>query len=112
MGGIRGNGLLPCSGHCSPTPSARHDGQLRKAAQSSGVAAQVIVRAHRPAFPGPTCTVPPAARAMAVQLCGERRVVSARATLASLADAQSTPTPLRLAARHALDILVNGDNVL
>ena len=44
----------------------------------------------------------PAARVMAVHICGERRVVSARATLVSLADAQSTPTPLRLAARHAL----------
>jgi len=54
----------------------------------------------------------PAARVMAVHLCGERRVATVRATLASLADASSTPTPLRLAARHALDILVNGDNVL
>ena len=47
----------------------------------------------------------PAARVMAVHLCGERRVVSARATLASLADAQSTPTPLRLAARASLRML-------
>ena len=54
----------------------------------------------------------PAARVMAVHLCGERRLAAARATLSALAAAQSTPTPLRLAARHALDILVNGDNVL
>jgi len=47
----------------------------------------------------------PATRVMAAHLCGERRVAAARATLASLADAPSTPTPLRLAARHALKLL-------
>ena len=50
----------------------------------------------------------PAARVMAVHICGERRVATARAILASLAAAQSTPTPLRLAARHSLCILANG----
>ncbi len=47
----------------------------------------------------------PAARVMAVHLCGERRVTAARATLSSLAEAPSTPTPLRLAARRAVDAL-------
>ena len=47
----------------------------------------------------------PASRVMAVHLCGERRVTAARATLASIADAPSTPAPLRLAACHALKLL-------
>jgi len=47
----------------------------------------------------------PAARVMAAHLCGERRVTAARATLSSLATSSSTPTPLRLAARHALGVL-------
>jgi len=50
----------------------------------------------------------PAARVMAAHLCGERRVSSARATLSSLAASSSTPTPLRLAARHALGSFTNG----
>lgn len=49
----------------------------------------------------------PAARVMAVHLCGERRLAAARASLSALADASSTPTPLRLAARNALGILAN-----
>ena len=49
----------------------------------------------------------PAARVMAVHLCGERRVAAARATLSSLADSSSTPTPLRLAARHALKAILS-----
>ena len=49
----------------------------------------------------------PAVRVMAAHLCGERRIVSARATLSSLADSSSTPTPLRLAARHALKAILS-----
>ena len=49
----------------------------------------------------------PAARVMAAHLCGERRVAAARATLSSLADSSSTPTPLRLAARHALKAILS-----
>ena len=40
----------------------------------------------------------PAARVMAVQLCGERRVVSARAALAAIAADSAQLAPLRLAA--------------
>ena len=47
----------------------------------------------------------PAARVMAAHLCGERRVTTARATLSSLAASSSSPTLLRLAARHALGVL-------
>jgi len=47
----------------------------------------------------------PAARVMAAHLCGERRVAAARAPLSSLVEAPSTPTPLRLAVRHALKLL-------
>ena len=49
----------------------------------------------------------PAARVMAAHLCGERRVTAARATLSSLATSSSTPTPLRLAARHALKAILS-----
>ena len=45
----------------------------------------------------------PAVRVMAAHLCGERRVAAARATLLALADAPATPTPLRLAARNAIE---------
>jgi len=45
----------------------------------------------------------PAARVMAAHLCGERRVAAARATLSALADDPATPTPLRLAARNAIE---------
>ena len=48
-----------------------------------------------------------AVRVLAVHLCGERRIAAARASLSALADASSTPTPLRLAARNALGILAN-----
>ena len=44
----------------------------------------------------------PAARVMAVHLCGERRLAAARSTLLALAEGASAPTPLRLAARHAI----------
>jgi len=44
---------------------------------------------------------------MAAHLCGERRVTAARATLSSLAASSSTPTPLRLAARHALKAILS-----
>ena len=37
-----------------------------------------------------------------VQLCGERRLTAARPALARLCADAATPTPLALAARHAL----------
>lgn len=40
----------------------------------------------------------PAARVMAAQLCGERRITSARASLATIAADRAHPEPLRLAA--------------
>ena len=43
-----------------------------------------------------------AARVMAAQLCGERRLAAARPALARLCADAATPTPLALAARHAL----------
>ena len=45
----------------------------------------------------------PAARAMAVQLCGERRVSAARSALESILDDGSAPEVLRSSARCALD---------
>ena len=50
-------------------------------------------------------TAAPAARVMAVQLCGERKIAAARPAIAALAAATDTPTPLRLAAAHALSLL-------
>lgn len=41
-------------------------------------------------------------RVMAAQLCGERRLTAARPALARLCGDAATPTPLALAARHAL----------
>jgi len=48
----------------------------------------------------------PAARVMAAQLCGERRVVSARASLAAIAADRAQPEPLRLAAANSAKSLV------
>ena len=50
-------------------------------------------------------TAAPAARVMAVQLCGERKIAAARPAIAALAAATDTPTPLRLAASHSLSLL-------
>ena len=50
-------------------------------------------------------TASPAARVMAVQLCGERRVVSARPALAALTAARAAPEPLRRSALHAIKVL-------
>lgn len=50
-------------------------------------------------------TASPAARVMAVQLCGERRIASARPTLAALAAARAAPEPLRRSAVHAIKVL-------
>ena len=47
----------------------------------------------------------PAARVMATQLCGERRVVSARAALAAIAADRREPEPLRLAAANSARLL-------
>ena len=47
----------------------------------------------------------PAARVMAVQLCGERKVASARPTLAALAADHAAPEPLRRSALHAIKVL-------
>jgi len=47
----------------------------------------------------------PAARVMAAQLCGERRVVSARAALAAIAADRREPEPLRLAAANSARLL-------
>ena len=47
----------------------------------------------------------PAARVMAIQLCGERKVAASRPAIASIAAAAEAPTPLRLAATHALSLL-------
>ena len=46
-----------------------------------------------------------AARVMAIQLCGERRVVSARAVLAAIAADDGAPETLRRSSRHALSLL-------
>lgn len=50
-------------------------------------------------------TASPAARVMAVQLCGERRIASARPTLAALAAARAAPEPLRRSALHVIKVL-------
>ena len=47
----------------------------------------------------------PAARVMAAQLCGERRVVSARAALAAIAADSAQLAPLRLAAANSAKLL-------
>ena len=47
----------------------------------------------------------PAARVMAAQLCGERRVASARASLAAIAADRAQPEPLRLAAANSAKLL-------
>ena len=47
----------------------------------------------------------PAARVMAVQLCGERRIASARPTLAAIAADHAAPEPLRRSALHAVKAL-------
>lgn len=52
----------------------------------------------------------PAARAMAVQLCGERRVSAARSALESILDDGSAPEVLRSSARCALDS-INGKEI-
>ena len=52
----------------------------------------------------------PAARAMAVQLCGERRVTAASPALQSILDDGSAPEVLRRSARCALDS-INGKGV-
>lgn len=52
----------------------------------------------------------PAARAMAVQLCGERRVGAARSALESIRDDGSAPEVLRSSARCALDS-INGKEI-
>lgn len=52
----------------------------------------------------------PAARAMAVQLCGERRVSAARSALESIRDDGSAPEVLRSSARCALDS-INGKEI-
>ena len=52
----------------------------------------------------------PAARAMAVQLCGERRVSAARSALESILDDGSAPEVLRSSARFALDS-INGKEI-
>lgn len=49
----------------------------------------------------------PAARAMAIHLCGERRVASARPVLEFLAAAPDTPEVLRRSAAHSL-LLISG----
>ena len=50
-------------------------------------------------------TASPAARVMAAQLCGERRVVAAKPTLARIAADRSQPEPLRLAAANSARLL-------
>ena len=47
----------------------------------------------------------PAARAMAIHLCGERRVASARSALEAITSNPSSPEALRRPARRALDVL-------
>ena len=47
----------------------------------------------------------PAARVMAAQLCGERRVVAAKSALARLAADRREPDPLRLAAANSARLL-------
>jgi hypothetical protein len=50
----------------------------------------------------------PAARAMAVQLCGERRIVSSRMVLEEIAADESAPEILRRSARHSISLLDKG----
>jgi len=50
-------------------------------------------------------SVSPAARVMAAQLCGERRVASARAALAAIVADRAQPEPLRLAAVNSARLL-------
>jgi hypothetical protein len=50
----------------------------------------------------------PAARAMAVQLCGERRVKSSRPALESIRSDPSAPENLRRSARHSISLLDKG----
>ena len=47
----------------------------------------------------------PAARVMAAQLCGERRVASAGVSLAAIAADRAQPEPLRLAAANSAKLL-------
>jgi len=47
----------------------------------------------------------PAARVMAAQLCGERGITSARASLATIAADRAQPEPLRLAAANSARLL-------
>ncbi|MBO5643187.1 MAG: hypothetical protein J6S51_04190 [Kiritimatiellae bacterium] len=47
----------------------------------------------------------PASRAMAVQLCGERRVRSSRPALEAISGIPSIPAVLRLSARRALALI-------
>ena len=51
-------------------------------------------------------TASPAARAMAVQLCGERSIVSARSALEEICADESAPEVLRRSARYSLDSIV------
>ena len=50
----------------------------------------------------------PAARAMAVQLCGERRIISSKAALEALLSNHDTPDILRRSARHSISLLDKG----
>ena len=50
----------------------------------------------------------PAARAMAVQLCGERRIISSKAALEALLSNHDTPEILRRSARHSMSLLDKG----
>jgi hypothetical protein len=50
----------------------------------------------------------PAARAMAVQLCGERRIASSRMALEEIAADESAPEILRRSARHSISLLDEG----
>ena len=50
----------------------------------------------------------PAARAMAVQLCGERRIASSRMALEEIAADESAPEILRRSARHSISLLDKG----
>ena len=50
----------------------------------------------------------PAARAMAVQLCGERRIISSKAALEALLSNHDTPEILRRSARHSISLLDKG----
>ena len=91
-----------CSGHFADSPAA-----FRALSDLAAFDPNVDVRRLevRLAACAVDAAAAPAARVMAIQLCGERKVAASRPAIASIAAAAEAPTPLRLAATHALSLL-------